>query len=89
MSEEEAVALNMPSAVSKNSDEFRRENTWKSCCLIVDKRAVSFFSQLGISTIIIIFCLCQLYTLDKCDSSEYMSLLTLVLGCWLPQPSMK
>jgi hypothetical protein len=87
MSEEpEEVALNIP---SKSSEDIRRENTWKSCCLLVDKRAVSFFSQLGISITIIVFCLCQLYTLPKCDSGEYMSLLTLVLGCWLPQPSMK
>jgi hypothetical protein len=80
-----------PKNVSSTSSdkEFERSNVWKSCCLRVDKRAITFFSQFTISLIIIIFCLGQLYILDKCDSDIYMNLLTLILGTWLPNPSMK
>lgn len=62
---------------------FNRKVYWKSCCFELDRRAVSFFTQLFISLMIITFCLFQLHTLDKCDSTEYLSLLTMVLGVWV------
>jgi hypothetical protein len=62
---------------------FNRKVFWKSCCFELDRRAVSFFTQLLISLLIITFCLFQLHTLDKCDSTEYLSLLTMVLGVWV------
>jgi len=31
----------------------------------------------------ITFCLFQLHTLPKCDSGEYLSLLTMILGVWV------
>jgi hypothetical protein len=88
MSEEEKVSLQIESP-SMTDSEIKRNNTWKSCCFVVQKDAIQFFSQLVISLLIITFCLFQLHYLDKCESAEYMSLLTLVLGTWLPQPSMK
>lgn len=70
--------------ISELSDKtFNRKVFWKSCCFELDRRAVSFFTQLFISLLIIIFCLFQLHTLPKCDSSEYLSLLTMVLGVWV------
>ena len=63
--------------------EFERKNYWKSCCIQVDRRAVKFFSQLIISLLIIVFCLFQLHYVPKCDSSEYLSLLTMILGVWV------
>jgi hypothetical protein len=87
-SEEVELKIETPSE-TKSEKEFERNNVWKSCCLEVDKRAITFFSQFTISILIICFCLLQLHTLDKCESGEYMSLLTLVLGTWLPNPSMK
>jgi hypothetical protein len=63
---------------------------WTSCCLEVDKNAVQFFSQLGISIGVISFCLYQLVHLTECEQQQaYSSLLTLVLGVWLPSPKMK
>ena len=63
---------------------------WTSCCLEVDKNAVQFFSQLGISVGVISFCLYQLVHLTECEQqTAYSSLLTLVLGVWLPSPRMK
>ena len=94
MSSEEETKLNITEDKLSNSQtlsekEFERKNYWDSCCIRADKRAISFFSQFFISILIISFCLCQLYRLDKCDSDIYMNLLTLILGTWLPQPSMK
>jgi hypothetical protein len=86
MSEEEIALKITESPSSQSSKEFRRETEWKSCCLTLDRRAVRFFSQLVISLIIIVFCLFQLHTLDKCESSEYLSLLTMVLGIYIEAP---
>ena len=69
------------SEISENS--FNRKVFWKSCCFELDRRAVSFFTQLFISLMIITFCLFQLHTKPKCDTSEYLSLLTMVLGVWV------
>ena len=69
------------SQISENS--FNRKVFWKSCCFELDRRAVSFFTQLFISLMTITFCLYQLHTLPKCDSGEYLSLLTMILGVWV------
>ena len=69
------------SQISENS--FNRKVFWKSCCFELDRRAVSFFTQLFISLMTITFCLFQLHTLPKCDSGEYLSLLTMILGVWV------
>ena len=86
MSEEEVALKITDSPSSVSSKEFRRETEWKSCCLTLDRRAVRFFSQLVISLIIIIFCLFQLHRLDKCESSEYLSLLTMLIGVFIEAP---
>lgn len=64
------------------------DDTWKSCCFIVNKRAVLFFSQLGISVGVIAFSLFMLLTYkhDCSTESTYIGLLTLILGVWLPSP---
>jgi hypothetical protein len=90
MSSEEETKLNidkLSNSQTLSEKEFERKTYWKSCCLKTDKRAVSFFTQFFISILIIIFCLYQLHILDKCDSDIYMNLLTLILGTWLPQPT--
>jgi hypothetical protein len=83
--DDEKIALQIESP-SKTESEIERKNTWKSCCLRVDRRAVQFFSQLVISLLIITFCLFQLHHLPKCESGEYLSLLTMVLGTWIEAP---
>ena len=72
-----------------SQESFNKKTTWKSCCLTIDRRAVQFFSQLCISLIIIIFCLFQLHTKPKCDTAEYLSLLTMVLGMWIDAPRLE
>jgi hypothetical protein len=77
------------SEISDTEKEFKRKTYWKSCCLTIDRRAVQFFSQLSISLIIIVFCLFQLHTKPKCDTGEYLSLLTMVLGMWIDAPRLE
>lgn len=66
------------------------ENNWKSCCLIVDRRALQFFTQLGISLIVISLCIYNLVQYpDNCDSNQvYMGLLTMTIGVYIPTPTM-
>ena len=64
------------------------DTTWKSCCLVADRRAVVFFTQLLISLIIICFCLTMLILFPEDCNKEatYIGLLTFVIGVNLPSP---
>jgi hypothetical protein len=63
------------------------ENTWNSCCLRTDRRAVIYFSQFGLSTSVVILCIYQLLTKNDCNSNQlFLGLLTLILGVYLPTP---
>ena len=60
---------------------------WKACCFLCDKRVIVFASQLLISVTVLVFCMGQLYRSRSCEHDAlYSSVLTLVLGCWLPSP---
>jgi hypothetical protein len=67
------------------------ENEWKSCCLVVDRRAVLFFSQLSISLIVLTLCVYNLVVHhDSCDSNQlYTGLLTMIIGVWIDAPKMR
>ncbi len=70
--------------------KFNHNNYWTSCCLKMDKRAVAYFSQLGISAGICAFTIAMMAYNQDCDTfSRYSPLLTLIVGVWLPQPRMK
>lgn len=70
--------------------EKKYDNTWQSCCLTLDKRATIFFSQFTIALVVTAFCIYQLIHLDNCEAqSLYSSILTLVLGVFLPSPKMR
>ena len=70
-------------------EDKKYDDTWESCCVKMDKRAIRFFTQLGISVGIISLCIVQLLRLSDCSSQHaYIGLLTLLIGIWLPSPSM-
>ena len=76
--------------VEDNEMQFKHDNYWVSCCLKMDKRAVVFFSQLAISLCICAFTIGMMtYNQDCATFSRFSPLLTLVVGIWLPQPSLK
>lgn len=74
---------------------FRRQTFWKSCCgCIVDRRIMQFFVQVFIGLIIIIFCMIKIFLIGpnySCsgeDPSVYFSLLSTIIGFFIPSPSM-
>lgn len=77
-------------AVDDEERQFEHENRWQSCCLTMDKRAVSYLGQLFISVGVAAFSVAMMATHpDDCATfSRYSPLLTLIVGVWLPQPTM-
>ena len=72
----------------KVQDE-KYENTWQSCCITVDKRAVQYFTQVLIICSIMAFNIYQLISLkDGSNQITYMSLLTFLIGILVPSPKM-
>ena len=72
--------------IKKEDDKFA--NTWKSCCLVMDRRAIQFFSQLIIISSIMIFCIVQLVHDGQNSHQPYMSLLTFLIGVLIPSPKL-
>jgi len=83
---EELTKLKQELEIVKEAVEI--ENEIKSCCLIMDFRAVKFFSQLGISLLILGLCISQLVIhYDDCNSNQlYSNILMMIIGVWVPQP---
>ena len=63
---------------------------WRSCCLRMNPQAAVFFSQLFISSIVILFCIYELNSSTDCDTRGfYSALLTLILGWFVPSPGVQ
>ena len=76
--------------VDDDERAYQHKTTWRSCCLVLDKRATIFFAQLIFSLIIVGFCVGMLITNQDCPTfSRWSPLLVLILGVWLPQPSLR
>ena len=76
--------------VQDENRKFEHDNTYKSCCLTIDKRALTYFTQSIFSASIIGFCIGMLINNTDCDTfSRYSPLLTFVIGIWVPNPNMK
>ena len=71
-------------------ENIQQQNTWRSACLVMDKNAVMYFTQIGIIFFVICFAVFKLIT-DTSEGSQttYMSLLTLCIGIISPQPTFK
>jgi hypothetical protein len=68
-----------------------KDNEWKSCCFKVDKDFLKFFVQVFISLMILTLSIYKLIIMTSTneDKSLYVSLLTLILGIYTPQPTIK
>ena len=77
-------------AVEDDERDYQHKTTWRSCCLVLDKRSTIFFAQLTFSVIVVGFCIGMLVVNDDCNTfSRWSPLLVLILGVWLPQPSLR
>ena len=75
--------------IDKNIDiaERRYKNEWKSCCVVLDRRAVQYFTQIIIIVGTMAFSLYQLTSLTDCEGQQaYLGLLTLLIGLIIPNP---
>jgi hypothetical protein len=80
---QEAVKIDHETELQKNN------NTWKSCCLTVDKRFVIFISQFSISLSVLGFSLYRLLTVSTCDETQiYIGLISTIIGIYMPQPKL-
>jgi hypothetical protein len=80
------------SAAAERKEElgFRRDTFWKSCCgSIVDRRAVQFFVQLGVGSLVILFCIGKISLANEGENlTVYFSLLSAIVGYFIPSPSL-
>jgi hypothetical protein len=91
---EEQKQLNISPETKKRELELaekKYETQWKSCCgNTFDSRATIFFSQFTIAMVVTSFCIYQLIHEESCEAQGlYSSILTLILGVFLPSPKMK
>jgi len=69
-------------------------NEYSCCCFPrpTDRRLLTFLSQLGLSTMVMIFCIYKLSVENSCPCSNnnsntfYSSVLMTILGVFLPSP---
>tara|TARA_R110000868_G_scaffold78486_1_gene223959 strand:- start:71 stop:397 length:327 start_codon:yes stop_codon:yes gene_type:complete len=62
-------------------------DTWKSCCILLDRRAVQYFTQIIVIGGTMGFCISKLYFNESCEAQKtYLGLLTLLLGVLIPNP---
>ena len=67
-----------------------QKNTWRSLCLVMDKNAVMYFTQVSIIFLVMCFAVAKLLTNGSCEAqTTYISLLTLCIGIIAPAPTFK
>ncbi len=72
------------------TDDGQADNTWKSCCLSMDRRAVQYFTQLAVISSVMSLCIYKLATDSSCEvQTSFTGLLTLLIGVLVPSPKFK
>lgn len=89
METENTRLLNHRIQVDDDNRQFEHNNIYQSCCLRIDKRALQFFTQALFSLLVIIFCIVNLTIKEGKNTEIYISLLTFILGVFLPSPNMR
>lgn len=68
----------------------RYENTYTSCCLRSDKRALEFFLKSFVIFSVLAFAmLMSLFTEDVSERNAFINIVILILGTFLPSPKIK
>lgn len=73
--------------MKQNKREFEQENIYRTCCSgTSDKRFLKHMSQIIFGFTISAFCCVQLVRVNKCDHDIYVSILSGILGFFIPSP---
>ena len=77
--------------IKQPSEIITDDNTkWDSLCFRLNKGFVKFLAQFAVSVLVLSICSYKILNIDeKEDKSLYVSLITLILGVYLPQPNIK
>ena len=77
--------------IKQPSETITDDNTkWDSLCFRLNKGFVKFLAQFAVSVLVLSICSYKILNIDeKEDKSLYVSLITLILGVYLPQPTIK
>jgi hypothetical protein len=68
-------------------EDDKYKDTWKSCCMVLDRRAVMYFTQIAIIAGTMGFSISQLYRNETCEGQQaYLGLLTMLIGILIPNP---
>lgn len=71
-------------------EEDENGNTVESCCVKLDRRAVQYFTQIIIISIVLFFSMAMLTNNGSCENQRpYTCLLSLMLGLIIPNPKFK
>jgi cadmium resistance protein CadD (predicted permease) len=69
-------------------EESELTNNWESCCFTLDRRAVQFFSSVGIIAVSMGFSMWQLTHLPVEEAQPYLGILSLCLGVAIDRPKL-
>ena len=68
-------------------EDDKYKDTWVSCCMVLDRRAVMYFTQIAIIGGTMAFSIAQLYRNASCEGQQaYLGLLTMLIGILIPNP---
>ena len=65
------------------------DKVWSGCCSRSNKEFVIFISQVGFGASLVLFSMIQIARDDVVNKEIYFSLLTLIVGTFLPNPKIK
>lgn len=75
--------------ILEEKKEEKKEDIWRSCCLIIDKAALKFLIQSGVLAGIIVLSASMLVVSSDCNNQRnWSALLTLCLGVFIPSPKL-
>ena len=68
-------------------EDDKNKDTWVSCCMVLDRRAVMYFTQIAIIGGTMAFSIAQLYRNASCEGQQaYLGLLPMLIGISIPNP---
>ena len=83
------VALASPGTERKHIENEKLREEWSGCCSKSDKHFVKFLTQLGFGASLVVFAMIQTARDDVENKEIYFSLISGIVGTFLPYPTLK